>query len=149
MSLWLTLAVNSIAMGGLLFLLSGRLLADFRADAHPQSDARRVLHAGRLFRLHVCSGRASSSGSRLVAGPAMALLGGFVERGLLRRLAGQHLPQVLLTLGFSFMVGDICLMLWTGDPWQPATPDHLRGVVQVAGLVFPIYRLVDRASSPW
>ena len=33
-------------------------------------------------------------------------------------------------------------MVWTGDPWQPATPAHLRGAVQVAGLYFPIYRLV-------
>ena len=33
-------------------------------------------------------------------------------------------------------------MLWTGDPWQPATPSELRGAVQVGGLFFPIYRLV-------
>ena len=33
-------------------------------------------------------------------------------------------------------------MMWTGDPWQPATPAHLRGAVQVAGLYFPIFRLV-------
>src|SRR5581483_6515938 len=57
-------------------------------------------------------------------------------------LAGEQLAQVLLTLGFAFIVGDVCLMLWTGDPWQPATPDHLRGVVKMAGLHFPLYRLV-------
>jgi branched-chain amino acid transport system permease protein len=61
---------------------------------------------------------------------------------LLRRLEGQVLPQVLLTLGFAFIVSDICLMLWTGDPWQPATPRQLTGAVQVAGLYFPLYRLV-------
>ena len=72
----------------------------------------------------------------------MAVIGGLIERFLLRRLEGQVLPQVLLTLGFAFIVGDVCLMLWTGDPWQPATPAHLRGAVQVAGLYFPLYRLV-------
>ena len=51
------------------------------------------------------------------------MIGGLIERFLLRRLAGEQLPQVLLTLGFAFIVGDVCLMLWTGDPWQPATPD--------------------------
>src|SRR5437773_2532060 len=71
----------------------------------------------------------------------MAVIGAFIERFLLRRLAGQELAQVLLTLGFSFIVADICLMVWTGDPWQPPTPRHLQGAVQVAGLFFPLYRL--------
>jgi branched-chain amino acid transport system permease protein len=78
----------------------------------------------------------------LVSAVAMAVIGGLIERFLLRRLAGEQLPQVLLTLGFAFIISDLCLMLWTGDPWQPTTPAHLRGVVQVAGLYFPIYRLV-------
>ena len=51
------------------------------------------------------------------------VIGGLIERFLLRRLRGrQMLPQVLLTLGFSFIIADLCLMIWTGDPWQPATP---------------------------
>jgi branched-chain amino acid transport system permease protein len=77
----------------------------------------------------------------LLSGLAMALIGGLIERFLLKRLSGQELPQVLLTLGFSFIIADLCLMIWTGDPWQPATPPQLRGAVQVAGLFFPIYRL--------
>jgi len=40
------------------------------------------------------------------------------------------------------VVADLCLMVWTGDPWQPATPPHLQGAVQVAGLFFPFFRLV-------
>ena len=46
--------------------------------------------------------------------------------------------------GFSFIIADLCLMVWTGDPWQPATPSDLQGAVQVSGLFFPIFRLVDR-----
>src|SRR5436190_6414341 len=72
----------------------------------------------------------------------MALIGGLIERFLLRRLAGEQLPQVLLTLGFAFIIGDICLMVWTGDPWQPATPSHLQGAVQAFGMFFPLFRLV-------
>ena len=64
-----------------------------------------------------------------------------LERFLLRRLNGQELPQVLLTLGLSFIVADLCLMIWTGDPWQPATPAHLSGTLRVAGLFFPLYRV--------
>src|SRR5215470_20064568 len=36
-----------------------RLLADFRPDANPESGARRVLHARRLFRLHAAAAQAA------------------------------------------------------------------------------------------
>ena len=78
----------------------------------------------------------------LASAAAMAVIGGIIERLLLRRLAGQELAQVLLTLGFSFIIADICLMVWTGDPWQPETPRALQGAVQLGGLFFPIFRLV-------
>src|SRR5262249_22296418 len=77
----------------------------------------------------------------LLSGLAMAVIGGLIERFLLRRLEGQGLPQGLLTLGFSFIIGAVCLMIWTGDPWQPATPPDLAGAVQGFGLFFPRFRL--------
>ena len=48
---------------------------------------------------------------------------------------------MLVTLGLSFMIADICLMIWTGDPVQIETPAALRGVVPIASVVFPAYRL--------
>jgi branched-chain amino acid transport system permease protein len=83
----------------------------------------------------------------LLSGLAMAAIGGVIERLLLRRLEGQILPQVLLTLGFAFIIGDICLMVWTGDPWQPPTPSHLAGAVQAFGMFFPLFRLVILAVA--
>ena len=64
-----------------------------------------------------------------------------MERLLLRRLAGQQLAQVLVTLGVSFMVADLCLMGWGGDPISVATPAGLTGFVRAGGAVFPLYRL--------
>jgi branched-chain amino acid transport system permease protein len=142
MSLWLTLAVNSVALGGLLFLLSSGFSLIFGLMRIPN-----LMH-GSFFMLGAYLG-VSLLGSglnfwlaALLSAAALALIGGLIERLLLRRLEGQVLPQVLLTLGFAFIIADLCLMQWTGDPWQPATPDHLRGAVQVAGLYFPLYRLV-------
>jgi branched-chain amino acid transport system permease protein len=77
----------------------------------------------------------------LASAAVMAVIGGIIERTLLRRLAGQELAQVLLTLGFSFIVADVCLMEWTGDPIQPPTPAGLTGALQISGIFFPIYRL--------
>jgi len=71
----------------------------------------------------------------------VALLGALMERLLLRRLAGQQLAQVLVTLGVSFMVADLCLMGWGGDPISVATPPGLNGFVRFGAAVFPLYRL--------
>jgi len=77
----------------------------------------------------------------IVGGLLVAAFGGIVERLILRRLIGAELAQVLVTLGLSFMIADVCLMVWTGDPIRIATPSALRGVTTVAGLGFPTYRL--------
>jgi branched-chain amino acid transport system permease protein len=77
----------------------------------------------------------------LLAGLGVAVFGGLVERLILRRLAGAELAQVLVTLGLSFMIADVCLMVWTGDPIQVETPPLLRGGTSMGGLTFPTYRL--------
>jgi branched-chain amino acid transport system permease protein len=47
----------------------------------------------------------------------------------------------LVTLGISFMVADVCLMIWTGDPISVDNPPALAGAARIFGLAFPIYRL--------
>ncbi len=142
MSLWLTLAVNSIAYGGLLFLLSAGFSLIFGLMRIPNLMHGSFFMLGAYFGVTLLDKTGMNFWlAALLSGAAMAVIGGLIERLLLRRLAGQELAQVLLTLGLSFIVADICLMVWTGDPWQPATPAHLRGAVQVAGLFFPLYRL--------
>jgi len=137
------LAVNSIALGGLLFLLSAGFSLIFGLMRIPN-----LMH-GSFFMLGAYLGTTFLARglnfwlAALLAGLAMALIGALIERFLLRRLAGQELPQVLLTLGFSFIIADVCLMVWTGDPIQPPTPAHLQGAVPAFGIfIFPIFRLV-------
>ena len=142
MAVWSILAANSLSLGGLLFLLSAGFSLIFGLMRIPN-----LMH-GSFFMLGAYIG-ATLMGrgyglwfAALVAATAMAVVGGLVERVLLRRLAGQELAQVLLTLGLSFIVADLCLMIWTGDPMQPATPRSLGGIVRPFGLIFPFYRLV-------
>ena len=139
---WLILADNSIALGGLLFLLSAGFTLIFGLMRIPN-----LMH-GSFFMLGAYLG-ATFLGkgfnfwvAALLSAAAMVVIGGLIERFLLRRLAGQELAQVLLTLGLSFIVADLCLMIWTGDPIQPPTPPELRGAVNVFGMFFPFYRLV-------
>jgi branched-chain amino acid transport system permease protein len=142
MSLWLTLAVNSIALGGLLFLLSAGFSLIFGLMRIPNLLHGSFFMLGAYFGVTLLWQGMNFWLAALLSGIGIAIIGGLIERFLLRRLEGQVLPQVLLTLGLAFIVGDLCLMIWTGDPWQPATPDHLRGALQLSGLFFPLYRLV-------
>jgi branched-chain amino acid transport system permease protein len=142
MTPWLTtLVLNSVALGGLLFLLSAGFSLIFGLMRIPN-----LMH-GSLFMLGAYLGVTFGErglgfwSAALASALAVALFGGIVERFLLRRLAGQELAQVLLTLGFSFIIADVCLMVWTGDPIQPQAPPELRGAVSVAGVTFPLYRV--------
>jgi branched-chain amino acid transport system permease protein len=136
------LAVNSITLGGLLFLLSAGFSLIFGLMRIPN------LTHGSLFMLGAYFGATFLNWyhfpfwlSALLAALIVAAFGGLIERLLLRRLAGSEQAQVLVTLGISFMVADFCLMVWTGDPISVATPPALNGAAEFAGLVFPIYRL--------
>lgn len=144
MTLWLTLAVNSIALGGLLFLLSAGFSLIFGLMRIPNLMHGSFFMLGAYFGVTLLDQQVGMNFwlAALTSGLAMAVIGGLIERLLLRRLNGQELPQVLLTLGLSFIVADLSLLIWTGDPWQPQTPAHLRGALQVAGVFFPYYRLV-------
>ncbi len=142
MSLWLVLSVNSVTFGGLLFLLSAGFSLIFGLMRIPN------LTHGSFFMLGAYFGASLVMWfhldfwlAALVAAALVAVLGGVIERFLLRRLAGSEQAQVLVTLGLSFMIADLCLMEWTGDPISVATPSALQGVTRVAGLVFPLYRL--------
>ena len=141
MNLWLTLGINSVALGGLLFLLSSGFSLIFGLMRIPNLMHGSFFMLGAYFGVTLLWKGFNFWAAALLSAAAVGAIGGLIERFLLRRLEGQVLPQVLLTLGLAFIVGDLCLMLWTGDPWQPPTPPELRGAVQLAGLYFPLYRL--------
>ena len=149
MTLWLTLAVNSVALGGLLFLLSAGFSLIFGLMRIPNLMHGSFFMLGAYFGVTLLDSRVGLNFwvAALLSALAMALIGGLIERFLLRRLAGQELAQVLLTLGLSFIIADLCLMIWTGDPWQPTPPPELRGAVQAMGMFFPLYRLAVLAVA--
>jgi branched-chain amino acid transport system permease protein len=138
----LVLAVNSITLGGLLFLLSAGFSLIFGLMRIPN------LTHGSLFMLgaylgssFVLSYQLDFWVAALLSAVLVAVFGGLIERLLLRRLAGNALAQVLVTLGIAFMIADACLMIWTGDPITVPTPPGFAWAVRGAGLVFPAYRL--------
>jgi branched-chain amino acid transport system permease protein len=145
MTFWLVLTVNSVTFGGLLFLLSAGFSLIFGLMRIPN------LTHGSLFMLGAYFGAALILGAfgiemnfwlaALVATAGVGVLGALTERLLLRRLPGDALAQVLVTLGLSFMAADFCLMVWGGDPVNVETPAGFGGFVRAGPAAFPIYRL--------
>jgi branched-chain amino acid transport system permease protein len=142
MNLWLLLSVNSVTLGGLLFLLSAGFSLIFGLMRIPN------LTHGSFFMLGAYFGASMVLWfhidfwlAAILAALLVAALGGTIERFLLRRLAGREQAQVLVTLGLSFMIADLCLMEWSGDPISVDAPPALRGATHLLGLSFSVYRL--------
>src|SRR4051812_17109431 len=84
----------------------------------------------------------------LAAGLAVAAFGGLLERLILRKLGGNILGQVLVTLGVSFIIADACLLTWGGDPIPIPTPPSLQMPVRIGSFIFPAYRLAAGGIVP-
>ena len=145
MTFWLLLTVNSVTFGGLLFLLSAGFSLIFGLMRIPNLTHGSMFMVGAYLGSSFLSGRVGVTLNfwlaAVIAAVEVALLGALMERLLLRRLAGQQLAQVLVTLGVSFMVADLCLMGWGGDPISVATPPELNGFIRLGTAVFPLYRM--------
>ncbi|HTS42147.1 MAG TPA: branched-chain amino acid ABC transporter permease [Xanthobacteraceae bacterium] len=141
MNFWLLMAY-SVSLGGLLFLLSSGFSLIFGLMRIPN------LTHGSLFMLGAYIGATFIVWNRtnfwlaaILSAIIVAGIGAVMERFLLRFLAGKELAQVLVTLGISFMVSDLCLMIWTGDPISVNNPPGLDGATQILGFPFPTYRM--------
>jgi branched-chain amino acid transport system permease protein len=138
---WISQAFNGLSYGALLFLLASGLSLIF--------GVMRVVNLahGSYFMLGGYVGlsvvwRTGSYVLALVCGAlALALIGVGMQRFFLRRLPGQTLGQVLLTIGFALIFQDLALLIWGGDPYTIPVPDALQGVVSMGALRFPRYRI--------
>src|SRR5579863_8166964 len=94
---------------------------------------------------------ASRTGSFVLGGlgamAAIAAIGFALDQGLLRFVRGNELRQVLLTLGFAFVVDDMALVIWGGDSFTVPIPQTLKGGMRVFGTFYPTYRLFVLVSG--
>src|ERR1700756_3271025 len=101
MQFWIIQILNSLALGGLLFLLSSgfSLIFGLMRIANLTHGAFFMLGAYIGANLLQADSGLGIWVAALVAGIAVAAFGGLVERFILRRLAANQLGQVLATLG--------------------------------------------------
>ena len=85
----------------------------------------------------------------LASGAGVALLGGVVERLLLRHLYGQEeLYQLLFTYALVLILGDAAKFTWGTDQLSVPTPPVLNGGVHLLGTILPLYNLFIIVLGP-
>jgi branched-chain amino acid transport system permease protein len=133
--------LNSLALGGLLFLLSAGFSLIFGLMRIANLTHGALFMLGAYVGVSVLKYIPNLWVAALIGGVVIAAFGGLFERFILRPLAGNALGQVLVTLGVAFIIADFCLIVWGGDPIPVPTPENLRQPLEIAGIRFPSYRL--------
>lgn len=142
MQFWIIQTLNSLALGGVLFLLSSGFSLIFGLMRIANLTHGALFMLGAYVGVSVLKVVPNLWLAALIGGLFIAALGGLFERFILRKLAGNALGQVLVTLGVAYIIADLCLVVWGGDPIPVPTPESLRQPIVVAGIAFPSYRLV-------
>jgi branched-chain amino acid transport system permease protein len=142
MQFWVIQTLNSLALGGLLFMLSSGFALIFGLMRIANLTHGSLFMIGAYIAASVLRGGYNLVVAAIVAMAFVGLLGAIIERLILRSLSGNSQGQVLATLGLSFIAADACLMIWGGDPIPINAPEMLRAPLQLFGFSFPTYRLV-------
>jgi branched-chain amino acid transport system permease protein len=144
---WIIQTLNSLALGGLLFLLAAGFSLIFGLMRIANLTHGSLFMIGAYVGVTILKVVPNLWLAALLGGLTVALFGGLLERLILRPLAGNALGQVLVTLGVSFIVADFCLIVWGGDPIPLAAPSYLQKPLLLGSIAFPAYRLVVLALA--
>lgn len=133
--------LNGVTFGALLFLLASGLTLIFGLMRITNLAHGGFYLVGGYVGVTVLVSTGQLWLALLAAGLAIAALGFGLERLLLTRVQGQTLPEVLLTLGIAFVLGDLSLAIWGGDPIEVRVGGPLAGATGIAGVSYPTFRL--------
>ena len=136
------LSLNGISFGALLFLLSSGFTLIFGLMRIVNLAHGSFYLLGGYVGLTLMQSGQSFWVAMIGGALAIAVLGFVVERGLLRRVRGRTMPEVLLTVGLSLIFADLALAQWGGDPILLDRPAQFAGTVELSGVTYPEFRLL-------
>lgn len=139
--------LNGLVFGGLLYLVAVGLVLIF--------GLRQVVNFahGSLFMVgaYVTYATVAVAGfwvGLLASTLVLAALGLLLDRTVFRQLQDQDpIVTVLVTFGLLLVLEDLVRTVWGRDNLTVAVPELLQGTVEIAGSVFPIYRLFVIAAA--
>jgi len=138
---YLQQGLNGISFGALLFLLASGLTLIFGLMRVANIAHGSYYLLGAYVGLSVMRWTHNFLLATLAGGVIVAVIGVVMQRWFLARFHQQVLPQVLLTMGFSFIFSDQALLLWGGDPQSVPVPLRFEGTLVLGSIYFPTYRL--------
>jgi branched-chain amino acid transport system permease protein len=137
-----TQLVNGLAYGVLLFLMSAGLSLIFGLMNVVNIAHGSFFMIGAFAALAIMKWTGSFWAALALSWIPAVIIGVVMERLFIRRLyARGHLDQVLLTFGFTFVFLDLVRMIFGAEIHELPVPEALTGVVQVAGVIVPKYRI--------
>ncbi|GAM13579.1 branched-chain amino acid ABC transporter permease [Mesobacillus selenatarsenatis] len=141
MDVLINLSLNGLATGMLIFLLAAGLTLIFGL-----MDVLNFAHGG-LFAWGAYSGIwiYTTTGSFLV-GILGAILTGMIlgiitERWIIKPVYGNHVQQILITLGLMLVLSEMLKVVWGPNQISAVTPDYLSGSWEFGGIIIIKYRV--------
>lgn len=139
--LWFFQLLNGLTFGALLFLVASGFTLIFGMMRIVNLTHGVLYLLGGYLGLAVIQANGNFLLGVLVGMVTMGLLGVGLDRTLIRRMRGNVLGEVLLTIGVAFIIADIALVVWGGDPEGVPNPEWLRGATDLGIMPYPTYRL--------
>lgn len=136
-------AINGVSFAALLFLVASGFTLSFGLMRVVNMAHGAYYLLGGYIGLTVTRLTGNFTLAIVAGGAAVAVLGLFIDRFLIRRVGENHLAQVLLTVGIAFVIGDVALWMWGGDNLKVPVPMFLRTAVELpGGMMYPSLRLM-------
>lgn len=133
--------LNGLSFGALLFLLGSGLTLTFGLMRTVNLAHGAFYALGGYLALDVLR-RTDRYWLAMLVGILGATVVGIVfERLILHRVLNQELPQIIITVGFAFLISDLILAYYGGRPQSPPRPPGLDGVLRLDSFAFPHFRL--------
>ena len=153
-STWVTLTVAGLAMGMIIFIIASGLtlvfgLMDVLNFGHGVFIALGAYLATSVFALmsdwtasaELWRNLAAVFAAMLVAMTLAAAVGWAFERVLVRPVYGQHLKQILITMGGMIIGEELIKVVWGATPIAVEMPEALRGVITFGDSAVEKYRV--------
>jgi branched-chain amino acid transport system permease protein len=134
--------LNGLSFGALLFLLASGFTLIFGLLRIVNLSHGALYLLGGYMALVTVSATGNYVVGVLAAGMTIGVLCLLMDRTLLRRVRGREMPEVLLTVGVAFVLADLNLLIFGGNPEQIAAPAALTGSVELFGQFYPRLRVI-------
>ena len=140
--MYISQGMHGIAYGMILFLIASGLNIIFGMMGILNMAHAAFFMLAAYFCFQVVAITGSFWAGLLVAPVITAVLGVLMERLFLRRAqAAGHFGELILTMGVAAVVVAGVKKIWGTESLPLRVPDLLQGMVNIAGVSYPVYRL--------